>query len=41
VLPLLDRGCEVDLILPGRYDVSPLEAGRIAALPIVVEVVEA
>jgi DNA polymerase-3 subunit alpha len=41
VLPLSDRGCEVDLILPGRYDVSPLEAGRIAALPIVVEVVEA
>jgi DNA polymerase-3 subunit alpha len=41
VLPLLDRGCEVDLILPGRYDVSPLEAGRIAALPIVVEIVEA
>ncbi len=40
VLPLLDRGREMEFVLPGRYDVSPQEAGRIAAFPVVAEVVE-
>jgi DNA polymerase-3 subunit alpha len=41
VLPLHDRGCEMELVLPGRYDVSPQEAGRIASLAIVAEIIEA
>jgi DNA polymerase-3 subunit alpha len=41
VLPLFDRGCEMELLLPGRYDVSPQEAGRIASLAVVAEIVEA
>ena len=41
VLPLDDRGCEMEFVLPGRYDVSPQEAGTIAALAFVAEVIEA
>jgi DNA polymerase-3 subunit alpha len=41
VLPLLDRGREMEFVLPGRYDISPQDAGRIAALAVVREVVEA
>ncbi len=41
VLPLDDRSCEMEFVLPGRYDVSPQEAGRIAALAFVTEVIEA
>jgi len=41
VLPLLDRDCEMELILPGRYDVSPQDAGRIAALAVVAKIIEA
>ncbi len=40
VLPLEDRNREMELILPGRYEVSPQEAGRLAALPIVAEIIE-
>jgi DNA polymerase III subunit alpha len=40
VLPLEDRGREMEFILPGRYDVSPREAIRIEALPIVAEIIE-
>jgi DNA polymerase-3 subunit alpha len=41
VLPLFDRGYEMELLLPGRYDVSPQEAGRIASLAFVAEIIEA
>jgi len=40
VLPLIEQGCEMEFVLPGRYDVSPQEAGRFASLAIVAEVVE-
>ena len=40
ILPLEDRNREMELILPGRYEVSPQEAGRLAALPIVAEIIE-
>jgi DNA polymerase-3 subunit alpha len=40
VLPLEDRNREMELILPGRYEVSPQEAGRLAALSIVAEIIE-
>jgi DNA polymerase-3 subunit alpha len=40
VLPLIEHGCEMEFVLPGRYDVSPQEAGRFASLAIVAEVVE-
>ncbi len=39
-LPLWERGREMELVLPGRYDVSPNEAGYISSLPGVAEVVE-
>ena len=39
-LPLWERGREMELVLPGRYDVSPNEGGALSALPGVVEVVE-
>jgi DNA polymerase-3 subunit alpha len=41
VLPLFDHGQEMEFVLPGRYDVSPQDAGRVAALAIVAEIVEA
>jgi len=40
VLPLDDRRCEMEFVLPGRYDVSPQEAGKLAALAFVAEVIE-
>jgi DNA polymerase-3 subunit alpha len=40
VLALEDRGREVELVIPGRYDVSPTSAGIIATTPGVVEVLE-
>ena len=41
VLPLNDQGREVEIILPGRYDVSPAQAGQLSALPGVLGVAEA
>ncbi len=41
VLPLGDQGREVEIILPGRYDVSPTQAGQLSTLAGVREVVEA
>ncbi|MBN9248730.1 MAG: DNA polymerase III subunit alpha, partial [Hyphomicrobium sp.] len=40
VLALEDRNREMEFLLPGRYDVSPREALRIEALPIVAEIIE-
>jgi DNA polymerase-3 subunit alpha len=40
VLPLEDRGREVELVIPGRYDVSPARAGILSTTPGVVEVLE-
>ncbi|MBA2125130.1 DNA polymerase III subunit alpha [Hyphomicrobium methylovorum] len=40
VLPLQDRGREVQFILPGRYEVSQQDAGKFEALPVVTEIVE-
>ncbi len=33
VLPLDDRGREVELVIPGRYDVSPARAGILSTTP--------
>jgi DNA polymerase III subunit alpha len=41
VLPLSDQGREVEIILPGRYDVSPAQAGQLSALAGVRDVAEA
>ncbi|MEQ1576999.1 MAG: DNA polymerase III subunit alpha, partial [Hyphomicrobium sp.] len=41
VVPLSDQGREVEFILPGRYDVSPAQAGQLSTVPGVLEVVEA
>jgi DNA polymerase-3 subunit alpha len=40
VLPLADRGSEIEFTVPGRYDVSPAAAGRFSTLPGVLDVVE-
>ncbi len=40
VLPLMDRGREIELVIPGRYDVSPTRAGILSTTPGVVEVLE-
>ena len=40
VLPLDDRGREIELIIPGRYDVSPTRAGILSTTPGVAEVLE-
>jgi len=40
VLPLEDRGREIELVIPGRYDVSPARAGILSTAPGVVEVLE-
>jgi DNA polymerase-3 subunit alpha len=40
VLPLQDRRCEMEFVLPGRYDVSPQDAGKLSALAFVAEVIE-
>ena len=40
VLPLDDRGKELEFSVPGRYDVSPARAGMLATIPGVFEVLE-
>ena len=40
VLPIEELGREMEIVLPGRYDVSPQEAGQLSAIPGVVEVLE-
>jgi DNA polymerase-3 subunit alpha len=40
VLPLGDRGRELEFAVPGRYDVSPAAAGLLSAAPGVSEVLE-
>ena len=40
VLPLADRGCEMEFVLPGRYDVSPQDTGKISAMAIVADIAE-
>jgi DNA polymerase-3 subunit alpha len=40
VLPLEDRGREIEIVMPGRYDVSPARAGILSTVPGVVEVLE-
>ena len=40
VLPLEDRGREMVFSLPGRYDVSPSDAGTLSTVPGVAEVME-
>jgi DNA polymerase-3 subunit alpha len=40
VLALEDRGAEMELVLPGKYDVSPLQRGVMMTVPGVVEVLE-
>jgi DNA polymerase-3 subunit alpha len=40
LLPLMERGREMEIVVPGRYDVSPIEAGLISAMPGVLEVAE-
>ncbi len=40
VLPLGERGREIEIALPGRYDVSPAQMGHLSTVPGVVEVVE-
>jgi DNA polymerase-3 subunit alpha len=40
VLPLNDMGHEMEFLIPGRYDISPQEAGRLATVSGVVEVIE-
>ena len=41
IVPLEDRGRELEFILPGKYDVTPQDLGRLAATSGVLEVVEA
>ena len=40
VMALGDRGKEVEIVMPGRYDVSPTSAGILSTAPGVVEVLE-
>jgi DNA polymerase-3 subunit alpha len=40
VLPLGDQAREIEIVLPGRYDVSPNAAGRVSTVPGVLEVIE-
>jgi DNA polymerase-3 subunit alpha len=40
VLPLEDRGREMEFVIPGRYDVSPARAGVLATVPGVIEILE-
>ncbi len=40
VLPLADRGCEMEFLLPGRYEVSPQDAGQLSAISGVNEIIE-
>ena len=40
VVPIADRAGDVEFLLPGKFEVSPQEAMRIAAMAVVSEVVE-
>lgn len=40
VLPLEDRGREVEIVLPGRYEMSPQVVNRIGVLDGVREVID-
>ena len=40
VVPLPDRGQEVELALSGRYEVGPMQMGELSTLPGVLEVIE-
>ncbi|MDX2289355.1 MAG: DNA polymerase III subunit alpha [Hyphomicrobiaceae bacterium] len=40
VLPVLDRGRELEIKLPGKWDVTPAAAGALAAVPGVARVVD-
>jgi len=39
-LPLDDRGREVEIAMPGRFDISPAQKGAIATVPGVLEVLD-
>jgi len=39
-LQVWERGSEIEFVAPGRYDVSPVQAGILATVPGVVEVLE-
>jgi DNA polymerase-3 subunit alpha len=41
VLPLADRGRELEFVVPGSFDVSPQQIGILSTVPGVVEIVEA
>jgi DNA polymerase-3 subunit alpha len=40
VVPLPDRGQEVEFTLPGRYEIGPMQMGELSTLPGVLEVLE-
>ncbi len=40
VLALEDRGREMEFVVPGRFDISPIRAGELATVPCVLEVIE-
>ncbi len=40
ILPLEDSRREIEFTLPGRFDISPQDAGRLSAIPGVIEVIE-
>ncbi len=40
VLPLEDRGREIEFVIPGRFDVTPADAGKISAMAGIAEVVD-
>ena len=39
-MALEDRGREVEIAMPGRFDISPAQKGAIATVPGVLEVVD-
>ena len=39
-MPLEDRGREVEIAMPGRFDISPAQKGAISTVPGVLEVVD-
>ena len=39
-LPLEDKGREVEIEMPGRFDISPAQKGAISTVPGVLEVVD-
>jgi DNA polymerase-3 subunit alpha len=40
VVPLPDRGQEVELTLPGRYEIGPMQMGELSTLPGILEILE-